>query len=240
LLLGLKEKHERVDDLESFFHVLNWVALQFVPNDLSAIDLGLFLYNWYDYAQPGNHKGGVMKRQAMGFRSLAKEVRFHPPALRKLVENLEDAFAALYTQYDEAAALAWLDRYNRMPEDQRESLAMLGFEVPSYVQTHRKQQDIKSPKWMIKQYDEALQSMKLMTAGNVVARCENTFTPHGTLAAPLTSKRKDPPTNETPASKKLRGDPRTRQETSTHTSQPLAAVAEEKSMTEEESMTHSD
>jgi hypothetical protein len=199
LLLGLKEKHERVDDLESFFHVLNWVALQFVPNDLSPTRLGIFLYNWYDlseYLQDGNHEGGVMKRQAIGFRSLAKEVRFHPPSLRKLVETLEITFAALYNGYDKEAAENWIRKYDAMSEDLKRAVGDL-IQPTEDVKNHWRVENLAKPDWIAQQFNAALQSMvSSPVQGDVVDRSINPIVRIRPSEPQTGSKRKNPSESE--------------------------------------------
>ena len=42
--------HTFVDNLESFLHMLSWVALQFTPHDLSSKALTNLLANMFDHS----------------------------------------------------------------------------------------------------------------------------------------------------------------------------------------------
>jgi hypothetical protein len=213
LLQGLKKKHERVDDLESFFHVLNWVALQYVPNELSAHDLGLYLYYWYDYTPPGNNKGGQMKWVAICCKAMACEVRFHPPSLRTLVKNLEFSFNALYETKPDVKplerALKKYEKYKNPLTDDAEKLEMLedASKAFEYVLGRK---NLESGTWMIEQFDAALQNMESLTVpGDIVVRSENEIVRYGPSKAQY--KRKNPPTSEASGNvaKKPRVDSRT-------------------------------
>jgi hypothetical protein len=177
-----------------------------------------------------------MKRTALRARSLANEVRFHPPSLRKLVETLEVTFAALYVQdhedpdYD-PEYVEDLSRQYKVLTDNAEK-AVFARRAAASFKNYLRRENLADRDWMIKQFDAALQSMKLKTKGDVVARSKNECIPYGLHISSLTSKRKDPPTDENSVSKRLRGDPSTRQETASQRSQTLADVAEEESMTD--------
>jgi len=53
------------DDLESFMHVLAWVALRYMPHDLEAEDLTQLMGVYFDDHYPGPNgivKGGTEKK----------------------------------------------------------------------------------------------------------------------------------------------------------------------------------
>lgn len=80
--------HTLTDDLESFLHVLSWVALRFTPHQLTTKDLTDLLVTVFDNAyveDDGCPRGGRAKRNFMKGNDIS-ECGFNHPILPKLFE----------------------------------------------------------------------------------------------------------------------------------------------------------
>ncbi|KAG7087799.1 hypothetical protein E1B28_013740 [Marasmius oreades] len=95
--------HTLTDDLESFFHVLCWVALQCTEHALSTSATVAFLQNVYDYSfcSNGDDQGGENKYLAIIGKTLSTKVEFTSRPLARLVGELEAAFCTWYQNNDQ-------------------------------------------------------------------------------------------------------------------------------------------
>ncbi|KAG7098098.1 hypothetical protein E1B28_000072 [Marasmius oreades] len=111
LLAGQDILHTLTDDLESFFHVLCWVAVQYVQHELSDSEVVDLLWMVYDHAIQSNGKdtGGQNKKEAMTGKKFSKVVQFQSGPLARLVKKIEAAFASWYNDTDNHTAnpLTW-------------------------------------------------------------------------------------------------------------------------------------
>uniref|UniRef100_A0A0W0F2R1 Fungal-type protein kinase domain-containing protein n=1 Tax=Moniliophthora roreri TaxID=221103 RepID=A0A0W0F2R1_MONRR len=92
-------EHERVDDLESFFHVLCWITLIYGPHELDVEDVEEMLASIYNYCwkrEGGKSKGGDGKVALFALRKMAKNAQLEDGALKDLIVELEDALAVRY------------------------------------------------------------------------------------------------------------------------------------------------
>ncbi|KAG7087865.1 hypothetical protein E1B28_013803 [Marasmius oreades] len=98
LLAGKDMVHTVIDDLESFFHVLCWVAVQYVEHALSDWQIKGHLQSVYDHATQinGIKLGGFGKELAITSRRFSKYVGFRGGPLSQLIEALEYFFRCWY------------------------------------------------------------------------------------------------------------------------------------------------
>ncbi|KAF9263219.1 hypothetical protein L218DRAFT_865644, partial [Marasmius fiardii PR-910] len=91
---GKAISHTVTDDLESFYHVLCWVTVQYVNHQLSDADIVELLNRVYDYATSKNGKdaGGKGKKNAMVTMEFTKDVEIKCSVLRFLVKTIESVF----------------------------------------------------------------------------------------------------------------------------------------------------
>ncbi|KAG7087809.1 hypothetical protein E1B28_013750 [Marasmius oreades] len=99
---GQPVQHTLFDDLESFFHVLCWVAIQYSHHTLSDSEVVTFLNDVYDYAvyNNGDDGGGKPKQMAILLHRFSKEVKFTCPHFGILVQELEAAFCYWYNNQE--------------------------------------------------------------------------------------------------------------------------------------------
>ena len=91
--------HNREDDLESFYHVLNWMALRHTSHTLDAQSLTSELQRIFDYVyrtQSGRAKGGRAKRDALSTGHTNEEANFQNLPLAMLLETVRNLVAVRY------------------------------------------------------------------------------------------------------------------------------------------------
>ncbi|KAI0062063.1 hypothetical protein BV25DRAFT_1916357 [Artomyces pyxidatus] len=91
-------RHVLAEDLESFLHVITWLALRFSKSDLAGDALEQRLYQLYggrSWCQGNYDVGGDGRVSAMMQRPSFKNV-FATPILNTLTDNLNDVFAVCY------------------------------------------------------------------------------------------------------------------------------------------------
>jgi hypothetical protein len=136
------KKHELVDDLESFLHVVTWVALCFSPHNLSQKSLEELLLRAYDEGhieRSGLEVGGEGKRAALLSGGVAARVKFKDRSkLDALLKVLAKGLAARYED----------DSFIEYEEVER--AVMLTY--------HQKRTErVQTSNWMLKQGRDALQ-----------------------------------------------------------------------------------
>ncbi|KAF9479142.1 hypothetical protein BDN70DRAFT_984982 [Pholiota conissans] len=92
----------RADDLESFLHVISWIALRYVPSELSAEDRTGYLTSVFDSyrSRPnGMTVGGPHKRTFLTNRTIVREGKFEHGPLLSLLEELTETCAARYEEF---------------------------------------------------------------------------------------------------------------------------------------------
>ncbi|KAK0482265.1 hypothetical protein IW261DRAFT_1026447 [Armillaria novae-zelandiae] len=121
LLLDPTGPHTVADDLESFLHVLTWVAILFTPNSMSPEDLTAIIQLCYEdiWGAPDTTLGGRAKQLALATESGSVRLFcLESPILNHLLSTFYPAFGALYgsdlyamtLEMDPLAAQKMLDR----------------------------------------------------------------------------------------------------------------------------------
>src|ERR1700722_1171102 len=90
--------HTLADDLESFLHVLSWVALRFTSHDLDSKALTDLLTTMFDHSylgEDGSARGGLSKKMSLVSGEIPK-IGFRQPILQKLLEDLTTTLAVRY------------------------------------------------------------------------------------------------------------------------------------------------
>ena len=113
-LLFRKDKeppHNREDDLESFYHVLNWLALRHTSHSLNSRTLTSELQRIFDYSfisEDGRAEGGQAKRGELLTGYTNKDAKFQNLALARLLKAIRRLVAIRYQNDsdDEAESLS--------------------------------------------------------------------------------------------------------------------------------------
>jgi len=87
------------DDLESFIHVLAWVALRYMPHKLTAAALTKLMQDYFDdhyKDDDGIVKGGTTKKHQIILCAIPVDCGFRNPNIEDLLEKLMDTFAVRY------------------------------------------------------------------------------------------------------------------------------------------------
>ena len=94
--------HSRLDDVESMFHVLQWVVLRYVKHGMSPeVKLGNTLYDTFDEAKwEGDGKIICVGRQQCIDRSILKSCVNLNGVLKDVLEDIRNAFFARYIPVD--------------------------------------------------------------------------------------------------------------------------------------------
>jgi hypothetical protein len=105
LLDGTATVHRISDDLESFTHVLAWVAAQHAPNAMDVMKQGKFLHVFDATIQDSKRKARLLSNDIPTIRN----IKISQPQFEKLLCHLWHAFACRYDSYfvttqDEAVA----------------------------------------------------------------------------------------------------------------------------------------
>jgi hypothetical protein len=97
LLMNTNHVHTLADDLESFLHVLSWVALRFTPHGLSTKALTDLLVSMFDhsYEEDGFARGGDIKRDCLIGGRVMKS-NFQQEKLSTLIKVLTATCAVRY------------------------------------------------------------------------------------------------------------------------------------------------
>ncbi|KAF8622964.1 hypothetical protein AX15_006607 [Amanita polypyramis BW_CC] len=120
LLLGNSNEppHNHEDDLESFYHVLNWMALRHTSHSLNSQTLTSELQRIFDYSyrlQGGTAAGGRAKRDALLSGGTNKEAKFQNLLLAKLLETIRKLVAIRYQdEPDSEAEQVDINRYQSL------------------------------------------------------------------------------------------------------------------------------
>ena len=125
--------HNREDDLESFYHVLNWMALRYTSHSLNSQRLTSELQRIFDYSfrlQGGTSAGGQTKLAEVSSGTSTKLAAFKNRPLAKLLEAIRKVVAVRYQdEPDSEAEQADIDHYpslvNRLPKVKRHEFTSL-------------------------------------------------------------------------------------------------------------------
>ena len=112
---GYKSPHNREDDLESFYHVLNWMALRYTSHTLDPESLASELERIFDdtYRSPdGRAAGGQTKMSEIMSGTSNKFAAFQNQPLAQLLETVRKLVAVQYQdEPDGKAEQLDFDRY---------------------------------------------------------------------------------------------------------------------------------
>ncbi len=135
LLLGNDHEplHNREDNLESFYHVLTWMALRHSSHSLNSQMLTSDLQRIFDYSyrsQGGTAAGGQSKLAEVVSGVSNKFATFKNRPLAKLLEAIRKVVAIRYQdEPDGEAEQAGIDRYpslvNQLPKVKRHEFTSL-------------------------------------------------------------------------------------------------------------------
>ena len=119
LLLGNNgPPHNREDDLESFYHVVNWMALRYTSHSLVSPMLTIELQQIFDYSYRlpgGTAVGGGAKLNALLSGGTNKRAKFQSLPLAKLLEAIRKLVAVRYNDNpDSEAEQVDIDRYHSL------------------------------------------------------------------------------------------------------------------------------
>ncbi|KAM6501533.1 hypothetical protein JOM56_001510 [Amanita muscaria] len=101
--------HDRKDDIESFFHTLQWIVLRFVNHGMSPVSLGTNLYNTFDANSPGDNGLVICQGRLLSILdSIWVNCKNFDSALPDLLEDLRKTINSRYLPADV------MDRAKRM------------------------------------------------------------------------------------------------------------------------------
>lgn len=149
------------DDLESFLHILTWVAVRYARNDLSGDDRVAYLKHVFDAYQPiqGKVSGGVGKRDKLmsGFWTPIGWLTDSPLVRSPLDKLLNDIAQALGVRYRPTPSDAAFQNLDLKLQTCDEGMLKLLEELPTY-QYRISQDRISNHDWMIKTLREAIRA----------------------------------------------------------------------------------
>jgi hypothetical protein len=142
--------HILADDLESFLHVLSWVALRFTSHCLDSDQLSVLMSTMFDHSfgVTGLTRGGSLKQDGLLSGKVPRS-RFKNTAMQALLEKLTSAVAARYEEPPSEKQLAMMQMFQ---EKQLDPL-----KCDSYAAHYQlKMRNLESSDWMLKTFREAL------------------------------------------------------------------------------------
>ena len=116
-----KPPHSREDDLESFYHVLNWMALRYTSHTLDSETLTSELQRIFDYSYRSQNgaEGGQAKRGALTSGMTNMDAAFKNQGLATLLETIRNLVAVRYrhqptSKADQANVDCYQSRMNKL------------------------------------------------------------------------------------------------------------------------------
>ena len=110
--------HNREDDLESFYYVVNWMALRYTSHSLDSPTLTSELQRIFDYSYRlpgGTAAGGGAKCDALLSGGTNRQAKFQSLPIAKLLEAIRKLVAVRYSDKpDSEAEQVDIDRYKRL------------------------------------------------------------------------------------------------------------------------------
>ena len=103
----------RDDDLESFWHVLLWVALRHCDHQLDSTDIVDLLGSLFDHMYiggTGKMAGGRAKRDSLETRSSIKDMELRSNILHEILENTAKPLATRYSSAKELNVILEVQR----------------------------------------------------------------------------------------------------------------------------------
>ena len=104
---GDKSPHNRADGLESFYHVLNWMALRHTSHSFSSEMLTFELHRIFDSAyrsHGGRVAGGQAKRSELSTGHTNMDAAFKNQPLATLLDDIRNLVAVRYQRKPNAEA----------------------------------------------------------------------------------------------------------------------------------------
>src|ERR1700738_2877404 len=99
LLTNPNAQHTLADDLDSFLHVLSWVARRYMPHALDSAELSKLMQDLFDDAYEGldgSVRGGRAKKDAILADTVPRRSGFHNPMIASLLKKLTRTIAVRY------------------------------------------------------------------------------------------------------------------------------------------------
>jgi len=139
--------HTLADDLESFLHVLSWVALRFMRHDLSSKALTSLLVDMFDHSfeDDGMARGGISKRNYL-IGGQVLQSGFHHPILPKL---LEDLTATCAVRYEKPPSDEDLAEFHKMRLEQPQMLEVGFVRNSAVAQYEGRKAALETSDWML-------------------------------------------------------------------------------------------
>ena len=147
--------HTLADDLESFLHVLSWVALRFIPHNLGPKALTDLLVVMFDHCYEGEDGfalGGIAKRNYL----IGGEVLnsgFRHPILPTLLKDLTATCAVRYKDHPSDEDLA---EFHKMCLEQPQMLEVGFVRNSAVAQYERRMAALETSDWMLATLAKAL------------------------------------------------------------------------------------
>jgi hypothetical protein len=166
LLMNTNHVHTLADDLESFLHVLSWVALRFTPHGLSTKALTDLLVSMFDhsYEDDGFARGGNIKKNYL----IGGEVttsNFQQEKISTLIKVLTATCAVRYEDPPSDEDLKLYRDYQVQQSDLLQNPHITSSVAAIYealglssvaARYEQKMAALSSSDWMIKTFDDAL------------------------------------------------------------------------------------
>ena len=173
LLMSAKPPvHTLADDLESFLHVLSWVALRFMPHDLDSKALTDLLVAMFDHSYEGEDgfaRGGMVKKNFLMVGEVSKS-GFRHPILPMLLKDLS---ATCAVRYEDRPSDEDLAEFHKMRLEQPQMLEVGFVRNSAVAQYERRMTALETSDWMLATLAKALAN-------------RNTWPPHDkSVANPL-------------------------------------------------------
>ena len=164
----------RDDDLESFWHVLLWVALRHCEHQLDSTDIVDLLGSLFDHmyiGDTGKMAGGRAKRASMTSQDCIKDMKLRSNILHEILKNTAKPLATRYSSHEELDDILEVQRMWEKVESENPTLdeerrmielvlcivqmrkTLLTDAYPSWINSHTMRDD---PEWMEKIFENAL------------------------------------------------------------------------------------
>jgi len=157
LLDSTTTTHNLADDLESFLHVLTWMALRYTPHALDSKTLTHLLITMFDESYEddrGISHGGETKASYLLSDRVVRKAGFNHPILPSLLESLTETFAVRYEKQPSEVDIQRFEVVSRKHGDDPELQEMLSTQ-PAGVYLS-KMKSLENSDWMLDTLSNAL------------------------------------------------------------------------------------
>jgi hypothetical protein len=155
-------QHELADDLESFLHVLGWVALRFTRHSMTPKALTSLLNNMFDdsYSEDdGYARGGSTKESYLVSGKMTKNAGFSDSILTALIKDVTDTCAVRYIDPPSDDELA---EYHKMQKEQPEYLNSTVWLHTAAKRYERDFEALSSSTWMLKRFEDSAVKLSML------------------------------------------------------------------------------